>query len=218
MQSNANFIQLSADNLDNLLLDLGGVLVSIDFTRMANAFEKLGISKFHEMYSHQQQIELFDRFDRGQVSEDNFRTALLNLCSCRHITAEQFDQAWNQIIVDVPDAVLNCLRHLAQQFNLFVLSNTNSIHIRFLYRYLFEVKGVHNFEAYFKKVYYSYQMGYRKPEVAIFEQVLVDAKIDPQRTLFIDDTPANIEAAKLLGFQVFLMPKGKLLSDVIACE
>ncbi|MGC8802998.1 MAG: HAD family hydrolase [Bacteroidales bacterium] len=218
MQSNSYPIRLSADSLDNLLLDLGGVLVKIDFQRMARAFETLGFPHLHEMYNHQQQMELFDRFDRGQISEDDFRRELFLNIAGKSITAEQFDEAWNKIIVDVSAEVLRCLERLSRHFNLFLLSNTNSIHIRYLYQLLQQERGVQNFEAYFRKVYYSYKMGCRKPERVIFEQVIADATLVPSRTLFVDDTLANIETAQQLGFQVFLMPAGKLLSDVILCK
>lgn len=218
MHSNAIPIRLSADSLDNLLLDLGGVLVKIDFQRMARAFERLGFPYLHEMYSHQQQAELFDRFDKGQISEDDFRRELFLYHADKAITAEQFDEAWNTIIVDIPEEVLQCLQGLSRHFNLYLLSNTNTIHIRYLYGFLQRERGVQSFEGYFRKVYYSFKMGCRKPESTIFEKVIADAKIDPTRTLFIDDTLANIETAQQLGFQVFLMPQGKLLPDVVPCK
>jgi putative hydrolase of the HAD superfamily len=218
MHHNPESIHLSPDFLDNILFDLGGVLVKIDFLRMAKAFEKIGLPHLDQLYSHQQQIDLFDQFDRGQISEDDFRRKLLSLHGLDHISNEQFDEAWNQIIVDTPEAVLKCLDWLRQHFNLFLLSNTNSIHIRYLNSYLQQKRGVDNFEAYFSRVYYSFKMGSRKPETKIFEHVLADSKIDPRRTLFIDDTQANVETAKQMGFQVFLMPLGKLLPDVIDCK
>lgn len=218
MYQKTESVNLSSMSLDNILLDLGGVLVEIDFLQMTKAFEKIGLSRLDEIYSHQQQMDLFDRFDRGQIPENDFRMELLNYHGLRHISAKQFDEAWNQIIVDMPEDVLKCLTQLRQHFNLFLLSNTNSIHIRYLYSFLQKKRGVTNFEAYFSRVYYSFKMGSRKPETKIFEHVLADSKIDPRRTLFIDDTQPNIETAKQMGFQVFLMPQGKLLPDVIDCK
>ncbi|MCX7986347.1 MAG: HAD family phosphatase [Bacteroidales bacterium] len=202
----------------NLLLDLGGVLVQIDFWRMTQAFEKLGIYNLEKVYSHKLQTDIFDRFDKGLISEEEFRISLLQTFRIdKKISFAQFDSAWNQIIVDIPESIINCLRNLRKSYKLYLLSNTNSIHIRYLYEYLKKVRAVENFEELFDGVYYSFALGCRKPEDKIFLQVVEDAKVNPSTTLFIDDTYANIETAERLGFQVFLMPQGKLLSDIIRC-
>ena len=60
-------------------------------------------------------------------------------------------------------------------------------------------------EHLFEKTYYSHLMGKRKPEADIFEQVLLENKLNPAETLFIDDSPQHLETAKKLGMQTYLM-------------
>lgn len=202
-------------NIEYVIFDLGGVLVQIDFLKPLILFKEYGIENIQFIYNQDQQSELFTLFEKGLITEENFLNELWNNLSMPPIDYEKLKEIWNSIIIDIPSEVLSCLEILKNRYRLFVLSNTNVIHIQYLYSLLKEKKGIDNFEKYFQKVYYSFQIGCKKPEDKIFKHVIEDAKLDPVKTLFIDDTPTNIEKGKEFGFQVFLMPKGKLLSDTI---
>ena len=60
-------------------------------------------------------------------------------------------------------------------------------------------------DAFFKKTYYSFKIGMRKPNEDIYNYVLRDALIKAEETFFIDDTAPNIETAKRMGFITHLL-------------
>ena len=68
----------------------------------------------------------------------------------------------------------------------------------------------------FEDVIISGHVGMAKPDAAIFEKARDQFNVDPIATLFIDDSPKNVDAAKDVGFQavVFETPE-KLRRDLI---
>lgn len=72
------------------------------------------------------------------------------------------------------------------------------------------------FLEFFDDVIISGHVGMAKPDTAIFEMARNRFNVDPTATLFIDDGPKNVAAAKGLGFQavVFETPE-KLRRDLI---
>jgi len=65
----------------------------------------------------------------------------------------------------------------------------------------------------FEKVYFSHEIGYRKPDAEAFNFVLNQHDIQPKRTLMVDDKKFNTDAAAALGFQVWNLQKGE--EDVV---
>ncbi len=57
-------------------------------------------------------------------------------------------------------------------------------------------------------------MGMRKPEVESFKAILKDESLVADETLFIDDTPKNVEGARKAGLQGILLEKPKTIFDL----
>ncbi len=53
----------------------------------------------------------------------------------------------------------------------------------------------------------------RKPDPDIFEFVLQEQNLEPEETLFIDDSPQHLKTANNLGLQTHLLKKGETLED-----
>ncbi len=86
-----------------------------------------------------------------------------------------------------------------------MLSNINAIHYDYIMGYLKTDFGFEGNDHLFEKTYYSHLTRKRKPELAIFEQVLNENNLNPEETLFIDDTPGHLKGAKKLGIQTYLL-------------
>jgi FMN phosphatase YigB (HAD superfamily) len=97
------------------------------------------------------------------------------------------------------------LLKVKDKYRTFLLSNINAIHYDYVHNYLKKAFNLDNNEHLFEKTYYSHLTGKRKPEPAIFEQVLQENNLNPAETLFIDDSPQHLETAKKLGMQTYLM-------------
>lgn len=192
-------------NIKNIIFDYGNVIFNIDFARVQAAWKALGINNSAEFYGHRQQDPVFNLLERGEISSAGFRDRIRELANNPGLTDEQIDNAWNAIFVGIPEGNHELLLKVHARYRTFLLSNINAIHYDYVHRYLKYEFGLDNNDGFFEKVYYSHLVGKRKPDAAIFEQVLQENNLVPAETLFIDDSPQHLETAKQLGMQTFLM-------------
>jgi glucose-1-phosphatase len=192
-------------NIKNIIFDYGNVIFNIDFKKVQQAFRDLGVQNVEDFYSHRKQDEVFDLLDRGEISNADFRDRLRELANKPELTDRQIDDAWNAIFIETPLEYIELLKKAKAKYRTFMLSNTNAIHEIFFTDYIKKTFGLASNDELFEKVYYSHLVGKRKPEAAIFEQVLTENNLKPEETLFIDDSPQHLEGAKKLGIQTFLM-------------
>jgi len=143
--------------------------------------------------------------ERGEISNAAFRDRIRELAQKPNLTDQQIDDAWNAIFVGIPAGNHELLLKLKAKYRTFLLSNINAIHEDYVNQHLKSEYNIDNNDQFFEKVYYSHLVGKRKPEAAIFEQVLNENNLNPAETLFIDDSPQHLETAKQLGLQTFLM-------------
>jgi putative hydrolase of the HAD superfamily len=193
----------------NIIFDLGGVIINVDYHKTENAFKSLGISDFENVFSQAQQNKIVDKFETGNISPAEFRESLRKLCGF-HISDITIDNAWNAMILDFPNDIIAVLDILRANYRIFLLSNTNRIHIDYCMKNpKFEV-----IKSKFEKVYLSHEIHMRKPNVKTYEFVLNDAQLQASQTLFIDDTASNIEGAKLAGLNAYHIAGGETISGL----
>jgi len=198
----------------NIILDLGGVIINLDIPATVNEFNRISAIPFEDLYTQFQQVELFNLFDKGLISDFDFFTRVKELI--RHQGEdEELLRAWNAMLLDVPAGRLELLVKLKQKYNTFLLSNTNETHIESFERDLYLRHGVKNFNDYFDEVYYSCRTGLRKPDKEIFEMVLSKNKLDPAETIFIDDSVQHVQGAGQCGIRAYLLPKGMELEKLV---
>jgi putative hydrolase of the HAD superfamily len=199
-------------HIHNIIFDLGGVLINIDYERNKTAFCKLGVQNFDQLYSQAHQTRLFDDLETGRITGDQFRLSLKKLIGLP-VSDHQIDQAWNAMLLDLPARRLALLKKLKERYRLFLLSNTNSIHIHEINRYLVREHGVESLKPFFEKIFYSYEIGMRKPDREVFEYVLRSLGIKAEQTLYIDDSPQHLESAGRLGIHTILLKPGEEVQD-----
>jgi putative hydrolase of the HAD superfamily len=111
------------------------------------------------------------------------------------------DACWNAMLVGIPYNKLQLLDRLKTKYNVFLLSNTNNIHVHYINSTLLPRVNCNSLDDFFHRSFYSHQMKKRKPDAEIFEQVLVEEKLIPQETLFLDDNQHNVDSAEKLGIK-----------------
>jgi glucose-1-phosphatase len=190
--------------LKNIIFDLGAVLIDIDYKKTENAFIQLGFTNFDEMYTQYTANEVFEKLETGKISNDDFYKTIIGL-SEREITALQIKTAWNAILLNWRKNSVAFLKTIGKQYNIYLLSNTNAIHQEAFFESLKIETGITNFNAFFRKAYYSHEIHLRKPNADIFEFVAKDAGINVEESLFIDDSHNNIKTARGLGFKTHLL-------------
>ena len=184
--------------IDTIIFDVGGVILNIDYQLPVKAFKKLGIENFNELFSQASQSNLFNDYETGEISSDDFIKEIKKYLP-QNTSDEAIINAWNSILLDLPEERLFSLEKAAENHRIFLLSNTNALHIDSFNQYLINNLQLPSLEPFFETLYLSYEIGLRKPDLRIFEYVLQDAGLTPERTLFIDDSIQHIQAASELG-------------------
>ncbi|MBA3665108.1 MAG: HAD family phosphatase [Bacteroidetes bacterium] len=201
-------------HIKNIIFDLGGVIINLDINKTIAEFNKLTDLKFEDIYTQAQQADLFNNLDKGTISPEEFFKGLRN--ELKYIQEDDLlIFAWNAMLLDIPEKRLDVLVKAKQNYNTFLLSNTNEPHIAVFEKNLYRQHGVKNFEDYFDKVYYSCRMNMRKPDKEIFEHVLKDNELDPAETVFIDDSIQHVRGAGECGINSYLLPKNMEVGDLL---
>ena len=201
------------DSIKNIIFDFGGVILNIDYKLTEQAFTKLGIEDFDSIYSQAVQKELFDVFEKGLMSPEDFRKGLRKYIE-REVSDSEIDNAWNAMLLDLPEERIILLDKLRKNYRLFLLSNTNEIHYNSFLAYMKNKFRRDIFSEVFEKAYVSHQIHLRKPDAVIFEFVLRENSLRKEETLFIDDSIQHIEGAKRVGLKTLFLEKGKTILDL----
>ena len=201
--------------IKNIIYDLGGVILNIDYNLTVKAFVELGVENFGELYSQAKQNTTFDAFETGEMTSAEFREVWRKYLTIDK-TNEQIDAAWNSIILDLPENRMEVLDRTGRNFRTFLLSNTNSTHVKCFTKLLNDEYGEGVFEGKFEKHYYSNEIGKRKPNADAFLHVLEENVLKAEETLFIDDSIQHIEAAQELGIRAYHLTGEETIVDLFA--
>lgn len=189
-----------------VIFDFGGVIININYNDTIDAFKALGISDFEAMYSQAQQSNLFNEIEIGQISAQRFINGLMDFLP-EGTSPNAIVHAWNAMIKDVPVETIELLLKLKNQgYKIFLLSNTNEIHITPALK-AWNKSSDKLITDVFNHVYLSHEMGMRKPHKEIFEFVCAEQGLNKKETLFIDDSIQHIEGAKEAGLNTHQLTK-----------
>ncbi len=191
--------------ITTIIFDFGDIFINLEKEAQIEAFKKLGLNGPNDDL-----IEKNDLFEKGQLTELQFLESFQKYIPNAGI--EEIRTAWNTIIGEFPLYRLEFLQLLSHKYKLILLTNTDEIHIS-RFEHNVGISFFSDFYQCFEKVYYSYEMGMRKPDPAIFSYILNKHDLSPKRTLFVDDKKVNTDAAESLGIQVWNLKVGE--EDVV---
>ncbi|MDE1190932.1 MAG: HAD family phosphatase [Arachidicoccus sp.] len=198
--------------IKNIIFDLGGVLLDIDFNLSNQAFSKLGVSDFKQYVSQHYADDLFERFETGAISVPDFYDEFRKKTKLE-LSNTDIENAWNSMLLHFSKERMERLEELGKRFNIYLFSNTNEIHVKYFTELCREEIGK-ELSSYFIKTWYSNEVGFRKPYVASFKRLLSLENLSPDETLFIDDTVGNIEGAELADLKTIHLSPPKTLMDL----
>lgn len=201
-------------DVEAVIFDLGGVIINLNYQLTQKAFEDLGIGNFSEIYTQFAQQDLFDKFETGKISSQHFINELLRAYP-KPISPNKIVSAWNAMILNVPKEKIDFLNQLKAERRIFLLSNTNEIHMEKVRREWSKVTN-NTMEHSFEKIYLSHEIGMRKPHAEIFEFVCAENNLNPSKTLFIDDTLQHIQGAKSIGLQTLHLQESEKLIEFLS--
>lgn len=196
----------------NIIFDLGGVILDLDFERMTQQFYKLGIPDFEDYFTLKKQVDFFEALELGLITPEGFCDRLREEAKV-DVDNEAIEEAWNLILKDFSSERMNYLERISEKYNIFLFSNTNSIHAKCFEKRCLEQTG-RTLESYFKQVFYSNSLHLRKPDMVAFKEVLERSGLQAAETLFIDDNLANIVGAQKVGLQTIHLQKPQTILDL----
>ena len=201
----------------NIIFDFGGVVVPLSPSVAYERFEKLGVTNARDQLGRYGQSGIFLQCENGSIDAAQFQQALADLvhelagrpdAPKPTFTFEQCEWAWRGYVTEVKMERLQNLLRLKEHYQVILLSNTNPFMMHWADSTDFSGDG-HPIHYYFHHTFCSYQMKDYKPSHTIFQRVLNEVGIKPADTLFLDDGPANVEAAQQLGIHGLHVPQNE---------
>lgn len=208
---------MELEGIKNIIFDLGGVLLNLDYQLTKDEFIKLGVKDYDNHFTQAKQIELFDLYETGKISESNFHKELKHLTGISAST-EEIISAWNAMLLDFPRERKELLLNLKNHFSTSLLSNTNETHINAFIKIIQKDINEDSLNPLFNSVYYSNEIGFHKPTPEAFNYVLEQNNYIAEETLFLDDSIQHVEGAVKCGIRgVFIKDKSveELFADFL---
>ncbi|HET6244417.1 MAG: HAD family phosphatase [Bacteroidetes bacterium] len=206
-------LKIDSNKYKNIIFDLGGVILNIDYTLTVNAFIELGINNFEGLYSKANQNPVFDNYETGKINSNEFIKEISKQ-SKTPLDSISITNAWNSMLLDLPSERLDLLEKIKSKYRIFLLSNTNEIHWISYSSYLKKTYGFEDLSNYFEKQYLSFKIGMRKPNKEIFDFVLKENALNAEETVFIDDSIQHVQGALERGIMGIHLTAGQTILDL----
>lgn len=179
--------------MKNIVFDLGGVVVDWNPTRLMEEYTgdpAMPVTLFREGF--------FDSFwpdyDRGIMDQVGIVKEMSHFSGRHYAECWDFVEFVKHSLRDIPETQ-RLIRELSEEgFRVFCLSNMS---LEF-YDYLRE----RDVFGYFEGQIISALEKVIKPEPEIYQVLMDRYQVVPEESLFIDDLASNVEAARLLGFNI----------------
>ncbi len=190
--------------IKNIIFDFGDIFINLDKEVVTREMVRYGGKSVLGPKLH----ALNEQYEVGAIDSEAFLAQLVSVYP--NASMAEITNIWNSILLDFPDHRLQFIEQLAQeaQYRLFLLSNTNALHIP----HVQDIMGAQKFDRFrnsFEKFYLSHEIQLRKPSLEIFQFVLDENRLEPEETFFVDDTKENTDAAQKLGIKCWNLQVGR---------
>jgi len=184
--------------IEVILYDLGNVILPFNHYQIAEKLCRYSQKKEHRdpqkifSYLFDFQKGITNRFDGGHVSPQEFFQTIKEHLGLS-ISFDEFLPIWNDIFVEDQE-VSQVILSQKGRWRLGLLSNTDPLHFNYILSKFSIMRA-------FDKWILSYEVGFKKPAVEIFQTAIAWASVEPEKILFIDDMKKHVEVAISLGMQ-----------------
>ncbi len=208
-------LALKQEHIKAIVLDFGAVLININYQLTIDAFKQLGITNFDALYSKAQQTNLFNDLETGVISDLHFYNGIRTLSNTK-LSNAQIQNAWNAMLIDLPKHRIDFVYALRQRYNVYLLSNTNCIHEQAFMQHIRATIGQDYFYGAFNKIFYSHEIGLRKPNSNVYEYVQKHIDVNANQILFVDDSPQHIQGALQYGWNAHYLINTEEVTQVLS--
>ena len=197
-----------------IIFDMGGVLVDLDIEDCKKVFkETLGYNDIDQIIDACHQKGIYGDLEEGTLSAEEFRSIVL-ADSRPGSTPEMVDEAMSHILVGIQPYKVQMLKKLAQEYDLYMLSNNNAICLPYS-RAMFAEAGI-PLEDIFKKCFFSFEMKALKPSAAFYKAVVEQIGLPAEEMFFIDDSQRNVDGSVAAGLPAVYYEPGTDLEALIS--
>lgn len=196
-------------SIQTIVFDFGGVI--LDLKPEIEWFQQDILAHFENdklLKLYQQQY--FQNFEKGKIEVSDFLRQLQEITIHKNITETEIKRHWNAILKSIPAHRVEIIRQLKSKYQLILLSNTNAIHVEQFRNDMMEHFGEDVLDTHFDIVYYSQEIGMRKPHQEIYEFVQNQHQLLPSTILFLDDKAENLIEPQKLGWHTMHVHFNKL--------
>lgn len=199
--------------LDTFIFDLGGVIIDIDPVGCFKQFMAIAPEGAGDSLEKGLQHELLLAYELGNLSTPAFLEEIVKEWQLSESNPEQLIEVWNSMLIGIKPEKIKLLEALQKTHQVLILSNTNHLHRLGFDAIVQEQFGRKQLADFAHKAYYSYEIGLRKPDKAIYLHVLNDMGLRPERSLFFDDNEQNIQSARECGMMASLISHESGIED-----
>lgn len=186
--------------IDAIIFDFGNVLIDLDYPRVIKRFSEVANKNQEEIEELVVTAPVLQKFEMGMIGPDEFRAKINSLLGTK-MGERQFEDIWNSMLKSITKERMNKVLQIGKRFDTFILSNTNMIHEIAYEEMIMEETGRPSLRDFVKEVYYSHEIGMRKPNLNCYKFVIDDIGLYPSRMLFLDDRLDNVEGARKAGMK-----------------
>lgn len=201
------------NDITAIIFDLGGVVLNLDMELTFNAFAQMGIDSKQLLYMSGGPDGIIGEYEKGLISSEEFLRRIISLIP-GNVAQDDIVSAWNKMLLNLPPSRIELLQSIKQNYPIYLLSNTNEIHVEAFEKGVEKEFGYPVLNEIFTETYYSCRMGMRKPDVEIYRFVTDKHDLDPKRTLFIDDNSENVTGAIKAGLQGLHLKPGNTIEQL----
>jgi FMN phosphatase YigB (HAD superfamily) len=203
-------------DIKNIVFDFGGVLLQIDYRLTTQRLRELLDVTFDFQHLPQPALQLLKDYETGRIGTESFLWALQHMSAGDIPDPRLLIDAWNAMLIGWNRSHFELLRSLREKYQVYLLSNTNALHLEWVYQDLKINHQIDEFDSqFFTQTFYSHLIGMRKPDTSTYQNVAKIAGLEPSKTLFIDDLAPNTEGAARAGWQTYLHDPSDDLPSII---
>lgn len=202
------------NDLKAIVFDFGGVLLDLDISKTEKAMASLlGVAITFPYKGQYKKLTL--ALEKGELLPEAFIHAIQSMCDPIP-QGKEVVEAWNAMLGGWQKDRFILLNELKKNYKIYLLSNTNQIHLDHVFNELKAVYEINDFENhFFDECFYSHKINAWKPEREIYLKVQDAIGLKVSEFIFIDDNLNNIEGAKALGWQAYFHPTNTDLRKTI---
>jgi len=178
------------------LLDLGNVVVKVDFRPFLTWLTERSKEQNFEKVSRLLTSSLFYDFEFGQLSREGFTRRVGQLFEAE-FSPRELEEKFCDIFPGLVEGMEPLVDEWLAEGPVYCLSNTNEMHLSHL-------RAKYPLMNRFTKIFASHEMHQRKPYPGIYRDVARELNVPPASLVFFDDVHGNVQGALRAGLDAYL--------------